>query len=277
VATSVTAGIVALAAAWANFGPRSVAPVAGRTVSTGFTPPGHEYPLSDLGEPTNGPQSLTLASLARVTQVPGHPADITGPTMMYAGCATAVEMQCDWDTGGGGACHPEWNWSVPRTTGTSSVENMTADCDVWIWSNVPHAASVVGFTQGSTKLWQHPVNGVVQFRASVASKAGDVGVPVEAVAYDTSGAEVARADDQMILAASAAVIDPNLLQADATQAQREDLANLTDTTIRACLIRAGATTISVTVLACQTPRRGSSRGRSASTKPSVPSMRLSQH
>ena len=56
-------------------------PDSSRNLRVGLTPHGTEYPLTELVEPTGGQH--------RVTQVPGHPPLVVGPTLHYLGGSTA--------------------------------------------------------------------------------------------------------------------------------------------------------------------------------------------
>jgi hypothetical protein len=204
----------------------------------GFVPAGVEYPLTDLGEPDHGASGLTVAALARVTQVPGQPPIVSGPTLSYSGGASAEVQWCTSSSGGAG-CSPEWLVGVPWVGQTSSVDNLHADFDVWTWSNVPAEAAFVTFTQSDSRLWQRPVHGMVQFRVTKATQPGVAGVPVQAVALDAAGNELQRADDQTVYEAGMKVTAPP--QADLTAAQGVAIVELTDRTIRTCLSQVGAT------------------------------------
>jgi hypothetical protein len=206
----------------------------------GFTPAGVEYPLTDLGEPTYGAFGLTVSALARVTQVPGQPRIVSGPTLNYSGGPTAEIQWCDAPMGGGAGCAPDWLVSVPRVGQTSSVDNHHADFDVWTWSNVPTEASFVTFTQGNIRLWQRPVHGMVQFPVAHAQP-GLPSAPEETVALDSAGNELARADTQSVYEAGTKVTNPSPQWADITASQGEAMHKLTDTTLRTCLSKAGAT------------------------------------
>jgi hypothetical protein len=217
--------------------------------AAGFQPSGTEYPLTDLGEPTDGAFELTLASLSGMTQVPGQPPIASGPAITYQGGATAELMYCE-SSGGGGGCSPEWMATVPNIGITSSVDNRVADFDVWIWANVPANAASVQFTQGDVELWQRPIRGMVQFPYSwlthdPAPDATDqvdyTALPYNAIAYDINGVKVGEANQAAIDLANSQVVPPLNLYADITSAQGETISALTDSTLRECLRRAGAT------------------------------------
>jgi hypothetical protein len=205
----------------------------------GFTPAGVEYPLTDLGEPTYGAFGLTVAALARVTQVPGQPRIVSGPALNYSGGATAELQWCDASSGGAG-CTPDWLASVPRVGQTSSVDNRHADFDVWTWSNVPTEAAFVTFSQGDSRLWQRPVHGIVQFPV-VPGQSGLPSAHEEIVALDSAGNELVRADTRSVYEASTRVTNPSPQLADITATQGAAMFKLTDTTLRTCLSKARAT------------------------------------
>ena len=217
--------------------------------AAGFHPPGTEYPLTDLGEPPGGSGFLTVAGLARVTQVPGQPPLTVGPSMSYDG-GDGAEGSWNESSGGGGGSAPDWMIGVPITSISSSIDNRVADFDVWSWSNVPDSAAYVVFTQGDVQLWQRPIHGVVQFPyAWLTHNNGEsadhivdyTAEPYEAVAFDAAGTRVSDASQAAIDAANAGSIAHHQWWADITRAQMEVLTTLTDTTVTGCLTRSGAT------------------------------------
>lgn len=123
----------------------------------------------------------------------------------------------------------------------------------WIWSNVPAAATVVAYTAGTTQLWQRPIRGIVQFAYSVQATVGH-DLPGTAVAYDGTGNEIARTPHEPGDALSGPTTDTTL--PDLTQEQGESLSRLTDSTMRTCLGRFGATTVSANVMALPDPADG---------------------
>jgi len=199
--------------------------------ATAFQPTGVEFTLQDLGVPQSY-LNLTMSTQSREIGVVGHPPQIVATVLTYNGGAAPEVMRCTSEGGssgcrGVGQAGPDISW-------TSSIDNHVADTDLWTWSNVPAGAAFVTYAGGAEVLWQRPIAGVAMFPKTP----GDSEV---AVAYSSSGIELGRVDQATLAAANAAFNDTALPKmADITQAQNEELSNLTDSSLGACLQAAGA-------------------------------------
>jgi hypothetical protein len=197
----------------------------------GWTPPGVEFPLEDLGVPDSDVWSTTVAGLARALGVEGHPPLVIATTLQYSGGATAELQRCLSERGSAG-CAPEWVRDHFDIGVTSSVDNGVADYDLWTWANVPPDAAYVTYVDDPQVRWQRPVAGVAAFPNvdwfdSVA------------IAYTSNGTELARVDRAALDAADQRLEGPPPM-ADITRAQYQELTALTDTTLRDCLTDNGA-------------------------------------
>lgn len=198
----------------------------------GWSPPGTEFPTRDLGVPASSPH-LGVASLLRAIGIEGHPPLIVSTTLSYDGGATATLQRCTSENGSAG-CTMEWD---PATNGsisqTSSIDNGVADHDLWIWDEVPDGTAYVTYGPPDNLQWQRPIAGVVAFPVTTMLEQG--------VAYSGDGTVLGRSDDVLDRRDDAPVVIPP--RADISATQYRQLYELTDATLRDCLVDAGATII----------------------------------
>jgi hypothetical protein len=195
-----------------------------------WTPAGVEFPLEDLGVPDSNLLGITVAGLSRSLGVEGHPPLVIATSLLYDGGATAELQRCLSQDGSAG-CAPEWTSDRPDVGVTSSVDNGAAGYDLWTWANVPAEAAYVTYVGGDQNRFQRPVAGVAAFP-------NVDGFDSVAIAYTSNGIELARVDRATLDAATERLETP--LLADITQPQYQELTELTDTTLRDCLIDDGA-------------------------------------
>ena len=195
-----------------------------------WQPDGIEKPIVDLGPATEVWDGPVVAALTRRIGVEGHPPQILTTSLTYSqGDSSAVLQICTWENGGGG-CRHEWNpasWSVSRT---SSVDNGDAAFDLWTLEGLPTDAAYVTYSQGENLYLQRPIAGFVAFPYQ-----GGSPMPI-VIAYDESGVELGRYDDTTQMAQPAAAFPPRVNQ---TQAQFEELYDLTRQSMRTCLTEHG--------------------------------------
>lgn len=90
--------------------------------STGWTPPGEEFPSTDLGPAVDGKlpvDGLIVAALTRRVGIEGHPDQLVSTILTYSGEATATVMYCTSEDGAAG-CRPEGlgaTWSISVSSG----------------------------------------------------------------------------------------------------------------------------------------------------------------
>lgn len=188
-----------------------------------WTPPGVEFPLTDLGPAIAVPNGPSVEELTRQVGVDGHPAQVIATSLSYSWNDAAIETVCTSERGSSG-CQPAWfAWALAIT---SSVDNGFADYDLWTVEGLPAGTAFVSYADGNQVLWQRPIMGFVAF-PNVAGSNEVV------IAYDSSGAETGRYDAEQ---AGAGSNGPALRFTDPSSAGFNALNKLTRDQMSACLV-----------------------------------------
>lgn len=167
-----------------------------------------------------------MTDLSRSIQIPGQPVLTVARTIRYDLGPTAEEQRCQ-DMAGSGSCAPEWTWGRQADlTISSSIDNGVADQDVWMWADVPAAASYVTYVDGGVRMWQRPIAGFAAFpnvagHSEVVNALDADGIVIGTPSWPGAGGW------------------PGPLNADVDTAQYAELSDLTASTMRTCLTDAG--------------------------------------
>ena len=195
-----------------------------------WVPPGTEFASTDFGPLASAYAGPVVAGLSRQISIEGHrPLQVVTSSLRYNGHATATEQVCVSENAGS-ACRDASStvpWSISIT---SSVDNRDAEFDLWRVQGLPENTSFVSYSDGDRQLWQRPIMGFAAF-PNVAGNEEIV------IAYDVDGTELG----QFGIAYLTATADEPRLLADITDAEFQDLSDLTANTVRDCLASRGAT------------------------------------
>ncbi|HSP27483.1 MAG TPA: hypothetical protein VLN74_02955 [Ilumatobacteraceae bacterium] len=197
-----------------------------------WVPPGKEFASTDFGPLASAYAGPVVAGLSRQISIEGHrPLQVVTASLRYDGRATATEQVCVSENGGGG-CRDSSGpvpWSVFMT---SSVDNGDADFDLWGVEGLPENTAFVSYSDGDLQLWQRPIMGFAAF-PNVEGNEEIV------IAYDADGTELGQFGVAYLTAT--AVDEPAPLLADISQAEFQELSDLTTNTVRECLTSRGGT------------------------------------
>ena len=225
-AAAVAAAVTGLAAV-----ARPDAPAPSASTAPAWQPPGHEFPLVDLGPATESPGGPTVAALTRAVEVEGHPVQLVTTHLVYAGGDTAEVQSCTWERGSGG-CRPEWNPATWSFGVTSSVDNGVATSDLLTIEGLPPEAAYVGYDDGDGPRWARPVAGFAAFPHVLGQHRG-------VTTWDAAGNLLATYDEAGYLASVGELERAPLKEL--SEAQSVELDALTRSSMAACLTERGGT------------------------------------
>lgn len=208
-----------------------------RSLPAAFQPAGNEFPIADLGPATRrltpGP---TLTELSRDIGINGTSQLTVQVGLEYQGGESPVQVRCIGGDDGSALCAPEYVETWINIYRTATTEGDTGP-RWWALESLPAGTAYVSYVDGKLSLWQRPIDGVAVFPDVNGEFDGHIEV---AVAYSIDGVELGRVDPATRAASDAAQANTNVRIAELDSSQESSLKNLTDTSLKSCLVDAGA-------------------------------------